>query len=292
MNRRVIPLLGLLACGGDDPGSTEAEAPFNTDTPAPVEATTTSRAALVRALDFVGAVDGVTEGFDLDGVVSDGDDVAGCGQVDAVDPEGRPGIDNAFATMIPLIESTEAQALGDLVNNSILNGELLLLLELTEPVDPDAPDACADVTIWRGVGQPLLGADGSLLDGQTLKAVEPDVAMCVPFVDGVVEARGFDVELPMQVLDVELVFHLEDVALRAELHPDGTWTGILGAGLPLTDIEVILAEDDIADLAGILRPVVEGLQDLWPDADGVCRSMSATLAFEALPVFLATEASE
>ncbi len=284
-----LAVLGLLlaGCGGSTDDEAPAEAPLNTDAPqAPAPATSTD-AALVKSLGFVATVDGTTEGFDLDGHVSAEGDPESCGHADGVDAAGREGIDNAFAQLVPVLLATEASALEDLVRQSIVNGELLLLLDITGPADD--PDACVDVTLWRGVGQPLLGADGGVLDGQTLIGTDPVTVACVPVVDGVVEASGFALDLPMQVLDVGFTLHMQDVAIRAERHADGSWSGLLGAGIPLADFEVILAEDDISDLADFLRPIVEGLQDLWPDANGDCSSMSATLAFEALPVFIAPQ---
>jgi hypothetical protein len=287
--RATTATLGLLlaACGGDDPEPVGQE-PVNTDAPAQPAPEMSHETVLIRSLDFVGvADDGTVEGFDLDGRVSDDDDDEGCGHADGVDAAGREGIDNSFASLVPVIQSTEAQALGDLVQQSILNGELMLIVDIARPVDE--PDACVDLTVWRGVGQPLLGADGGILDRQTLLGTDPKTVSCVPMVDGVVEAGGFSLELPMQVLDVEFTLHMEDMAIRAERGPDGTFTGYVGAGIPLTDFEVILSENDIADLAGILRPLVEGLQDLWPDDEGRCHAMSSTMAFDALPVYVVPE---
>jgi len=274
--------LALAACSSSAEEAPATE-PLNVDRPAEPPVETRTDAALVSALGFVGVVDGTAEGFDLDGVTSDASDDQGCGHVDAVDSAGRTGIDNTFAGLVPVLMATEASALEDLLRQSIANGQLLMVIDVTTPLDD--PGACADVTVWRGVGAPLLGSDGAVLDAQTLGVIEPVTVSCVPVVDGVVEARGFSLDLPLQVLDVDVVLHLQNVAIRAEMGPDG-WTGILGAGIPVEDIEQILDEDDIADLAELLRPLVQELADLFPDADGHCTAVSATLAFDALPAFV------
>ena len=66
-------------------------------------------------------------------------------------PNGNPGIDNAFSALIPALESTEAVALESLVQDSINNGNLLLMVEITG-VDNWQNDDCVDVSIWRGQG--------------------------------------------------------------------------------------------------------------------------------------------
>ncbi len=248
-------------------------------------------ASVISSVRFEGAAGGVTEGFDLDGHVSTGDDDAGCGKEDLVDPAGVEGIDNAFSSLVPVLQATEASALEDLLAQSIANGELLLLVELGNvDIDPSLPmedwdDGCVDLTLWQGEGVPLLAADGSVLDQQTLATSNPVTVSCVPMVDGRAWAQGFSVVLPAQVLDVELVLHLSNAALRIEHLPDGTAVGLLGGGIPRSDFEAILSEPDIQDLAELLLPIVESLFDL-PNESGDCEAMSITLGFDALPAFI------
>jgi len=248
-------------------------------------------ASVVSAVRFVGAASGVTEGFDLDDHVSTGNDDAGCGKEDFVDAAGVEGIDNAFSSLVPVLQATEASALEDLLAQSIANGELLLLVELGNvDIDPSLPvedwdDDCVDLTLWQGEGVPLLAADGSVLDQQTFATSNPVTVSCVPMVGGRAEAQGFSVVLPAQVLDVELVLHLSNAALRIEHLPDGTAVGLLGGGIPRSDFEAILSEPDIQDLAELLLPIVESLLDL-PDESGECEAMSITLGFDALPAFV------
>jgi len=284
---RLLPALLVLGACKNEPGTVDPSGPGG-DTGAAVREV----ASVISSIRFVAAEDGVTEGFDLDGHVSDGgsDDV--CGKEDLVDPDGVEGIDNAFSGLVPVLQATEASALEDLLAQSIANGELLLLVELGNvDVDTTLPveawdDDCVDLTLWRGDGVPLLAADGTVLDDQTFATSDPVTVECVPMVGGRAEAQGFSVVLPAQVLDVELTLHLSDAALRIEHLPDGTAVGLLGGGIPRTDFEAILSEPDIQDLKELLTPLVEGLLDLEDD-DGACESMSITLGFDALPAFVA-----
>ena len=56
---------------------------------------------VVTELMFVGATGNVTIGLDLDGRVSDRQDVVSCRQADFVDADGNSGIDNQFARLLP-----------------------------------------------------------------------------------------------------------------------------------------------------------------------------------------------
>ena len=101
----------LLACSGPDEDDLRVRATADTgETGSSQEV-----AGVVSALRFVTVEDGVTEGFDLDDHVSTGDDDGGCGKEDMVDPNGVPGIDNAFASLVPVLRATEASALEDLL---------------------------------------------------------------------------------------------------------------------------------------------------------------------------------
>jgi hypothetical protein len=279
----VIPLLLALGCAPEE----ATHGPMHGAAPP-----TSEVAAVVSSVYFVGETEGVTEGFNLDGAVTDAGDASGCGHADLVDDEGNEGIDNAFAGLVPVLLATEASALQDLLAQSIANGELLLLVELSN-VDgelgadsADWDDDCVDMTLWRGLGTPLLASDGTVLDHQTFETSEPVTVECVPMVDGRAEAQGFSVTLPAQVLDVELTLHLADAALRIERLPDGGFQGILAGGIPRSDFDAILSEPDIQDLQQLLTPLVAGLSDLEPDADGVCQAMSISLGFDALPAFV------
>lgn len=266
--------LALAACRTDGTENDVAQVPVD----APVQQT-----MVVEGLGFVVAEDGVTEGFDLDGEVSDASSPLGCGREDYVDPEGVEGIDNAFADLVPILQATEASALESLLAQSIANGELLVLFDVIDP------DGDCQLTIAQGVGTPLLGSDGTLLDRQTFRSELPVTTPCVRLDDGSVEARGFAVDIPLRVLNLAFTLHLADAAARLQVAGDGTASGILAGGIPISDFEVILAEDNIEQLGEFLTPIVAGLMDLYPQPDGSCAGMSVSLAFDALPAFIAEE---
>lgn len=267
-------ILLLLAC---------AETP-----PAPADvAPGESRAVVMSSLGFARRDEaGATWGFDLDAHVSDAGDAEGCGHADLVDPDGLPGIDSAFSGIVPALEASEAGAVEELVRDSVRNGELLLLVELSGVDDP-VNDECVDVRVLRGSGTPMLGTDGELLDGQTFATDAGTVLSCVPLVDGSVRAGPFPLDLELQVLDVELTFHTEDTWIRLDLSEDGRvgW-GYFGGAVPLEDLLVIVSEEDLQDIAPLVTSLVTAAADLHPGDDG-CEALSIVFEYGAIEAFAA-----
>ena len=60
-----------------------------------------------------------SEGFDLDRVSSTNSDRQGCGHADYTSADGTAGIDNAFAALVPVLESIGAGAVESLINDAI-----------------------------------------------------------------------------------------------------------------------------------------------------------------------------
>jgi hypothetical protein len=278
----MTPLLALaLACAPPEPPVEDAACDDLADT----------QVFVVKHLTFARRTDGVSVGFDLDGDVSEADDAAGCYQPDLVDPDGVPGIDNAFSAFLPVLEATEGAALEGLVQSAIDSGELLLMLELQDVDDP-ADDTCVNLDVSQGIGTPLQGTDGEMLSGQTFDRdpATPDSRVeGVAIVDGTVVARGFEMHLPIQIFEVYLDLLLHDAALSMTVEPDGTAHGYIAGGFEVQQIvDVMQSRDDIA-IADLVISMVETYADLYPDETGACPEFSAVLEFEATSAFFFTD---
>ncbi|MDP2308395.1 MAG: hypothetical protein Q8P18_20420 [Pseudomonadota bacterium] len=268
-------LFALFACDAPD------------DEPAP--ATPETRAIVMSTLAFARRDEAnATWGFDLDHRISEDGDDAGCDHADLVDPDGLPGVDSAFSGIVPALEASEAGAVEGLVQDSIENGQLLLLVELSGVDDP-VNDDCVDVRVIRGSGTPLVGTDGTLLDGQTFSVTpgtQPAEIECVPLVNGSVRAGPFALDLQLQVLDVALTFGLTDAYLRLDLSEDGrTGWGYFGGAVPTSDILVIVDEGDLADIAPLVRGLVDAAADLAPNDAGTCDALSIVFEYGAIEAF-------
>lgn len=247
-----------------------------------------AKVGVMTAITFTQAKDGVSDGFDLDGLVTELGDRDGCGVEDFVDSAGNEGIDNAFGYLLPALEATEAIAVYGLIQDAINSGELLMMYELTG-VDDLQNDDCVTLTIMRGDGTPAVGTDGFLVSGQTFdRSVEvaPSVALNAQIVDGVVEAEGLEVNLPLSVFEVTLDLHLQNVAVHLEFDENGIATGYLSGGFE-AEIFVELVNNNPVDQ--ILRDLVPLLLDQYADLDpfaaGECTHLSAGLAFDSTSAY-------
>ena len=82
--------------------------------------------AVIWSLGFGRIEDGISPGFNLDGVHTETGASTGCGVTDLQSADGRTGIDNALGAIIPLLEVTEASAAESLLEDGIRSGDLLL----------------------------------------------------------------------------------------------------------------------------------------------------------------------
>lgn len=252
----------------------------------------------VDTLTFVRETEpGVVDGFDLDGVVSVGNDAGSCYIADYTSPNGDEGIDSNFATFVPLLANTQLGALETLVQNAIEEGGLLLLWQL-EGLDDPLNDDDVTLSFRLGQGEPLLGTDGRLLGGQTfhLHAESPDLpAPNSTVTDGVLFAGPFDTLLPVVVFNEHYSLRVNGAYLRATLTFDGGMTdAIMSGGVPIEDIVTIVekADDMSKDVLEDFAPILAAIGDLKPDADGDCQEMSAGLIFTGVSAFLFDEASD
>ncbi len=271
-------IIPLLACTPPEP---EAE-------PKACDDVAHTQVIIVTGVSFARRLDGISNGFNLDGHVSDASDSEGCDQADLVSPEGVPGIDNTFSALLPALEATEGAAIESLLQQTIDSGELLIALEL-EDVDDVETDDCVNVNVLQAKGSPRIGTDGVILSGQTFErdpTIEPSHLAGIPIVDGRLEARGFDLRIPVQIFDAAIDLTLEDAALSLTLAPDGTATGYIAGGVSVAYVSelVLNVNTNIEDL---VISLLETYADLYPDpVTGVCPQFSAVLQVKATSGFL------
>lgn len=282
----MLPFL-LLALAG-------CEAPDDDDTTAAPAGDVTT-VALMSTLTFEPIVDGMSRGFNLDGLVTERGD--GCGSGDYVSPTGEEGIDNAFGGLIPLITSLGGEALQSLVQDAVTSGELLLIVEMDD-VAGTPTGTCGTGRMVRGVGQPYLGSAGNILASQTF-GVSTEIPgaelSCVrPMADGTIIAEGVQLRLPLNVFDETIDLTLLDGRLVLQPVEGGGWTGVVGGGVSVAELSAnVLGFDAIPEeLEQGVVSAVELTADLAPDESGDCQQLSVTIGFNAVPAFLYPDATE
>ena len=247
--------------------------------------------AVITSMDFARRNDdGAALGFNLDDHETDFGDQEGCGLQDIHSPDGTSGIDNAFSGLLPALEATQAVAINGLIEDSLRNGELILLLELSYINDLEN-DTCIDFGLWRGEGTPMIGTDGTVLDGQSFarSTLTPGLVETVPLSDGAFIAGPFDYTLPVQVLDVFVSFTMQEAYLSGTIRPDGSIHGFFGGSVALDDFRTITELGDIGNVGELLDTLLAQAADMDIDDDGECDAISLVFTFDSVPSFFIEE---
>ena len=261
----------MLACAEPEPDVAVCDNPQDT------------RVGLMTEITVARFEGEIADGFDLDG--QDGDS-SNCGMGDWTAPDGRTGIDNAFARLMPALETTEAAALEEILQEAINNGLVMLTYELSSYDDP-VDDACVDVSVGAASGIPVIGGDGVILSGQTYDRTDQESwVLDQEIVDGRLEAHGFDLAVPVQVLDADIVLDIDRGALRVDLNEDGSATGLVGGAVPIDLILDVIYEENVNDeVAEAVDTLLHLAADMDVDGDGECRDISLALDFTATSAF-------
>jgi hypothetical protein len=236
----------------------------------------------------------IVDGFNLDGLVSDGSSEEGCYQADLESTEGEPGIDNHFASILPVLRSTQVGAVETLIQNSIDEGTHLLFLELSG-VEDRVNDDTVTVRFRTGYGDALLGTDGMLLAHQTfnLHADSPDTEMAgAEIIDGVLHVGPFDCAVAAKVFGVVYELPVYGAMIRATLSPEGgIEAGLLGGGIPVQAFVDLAEEVDPGhgQLWQDIQLFVSLLGDWDQDGDGECELESMATRITGIPAYFFSE---
>jgi hypothetical protein len=270
-----VPLLMACTAGGEDSGTRINECGDPEDT----------LTIVVSTIGYMRAENGVSWGFDIDG-----SDSSVCGHADYVSPVGISGIDNGLASLIPALEASEAKVIEGLLNSTIIEGRLLLAVELSRVDDP-YDDDCVDVEFFQAYGDPLLGTDGGILSGQTLMR-NPDTPTSkvegMSIDCGVVEAYPMDIDLPLSILDASFELNLTRGGIQLNLGEDGFHSGFFTGSAAKGEItEIVYSSNGIDDdLVALVEGLLDTTLDMDPDAAGDCTELSAGLEFEAGEIYI------
>ena len=253
--------------------------------------------AVVRKVELVGATDGVTRGVDLDGKNSVAGGPKVCNRLDMVDEQGRTGIDNGLAALLPTLEAATGgtEAIESAFQRAINEGAILIMINL-QHFDHD-PDTCFEVALSRGAGRPHIGTLGLIAPGQTFERDAEATANAATLAyegtlleGGVIEAGPFEMPLPMSISGFDLMLTLRRGVLRFTLDDDGMWRGIIAGAVSIPELLSVI--DEIEDGTGLLatiRTLLPQVADLKDEA-GTCSLLSLTLDFEAAPAFFYDDA--
>lgn len=281
----VLALLGGCHEGLSDaaaPLAPEAEAVDRAPLPRLTPPPPPTRLAVARTLKFARQDDGVSLGFDLDGRISDRRDRESCSQPDFVTPDGEPGIDNALAWVVPLIERVGGAALESLVQAAINEGDLLVMLEI-DGIDSLDYDDDVTLTLLRGVGLPYVGTDDRIEQWQTfdVDGEAPWSRAPATIVDGILEAGPVEIELPIYVFDFEFLVTVTEARVRMVIGEDGPQWAMMG-GIVLMENLLYIANniEGGQNIPGTLDTVGRTFADMLPQEDGTCAGLSTVIELD------------
>lgn len=234
---------------------------------------------------------GVAPGFDVDQKLSTGEDYQSCGKPDLVDPEGRQGIDNQMALLLPDVEKLVGNAIDGLISGAINDGRLLIFFDL-KGADDLRNDSCTNLDVVLGDGKPTLGTDGAMEAWQTFDLRKENQSKSSTthgtIKDGTFQIGPFDLRIPIAIFDVSFVVHIRDARIRFKIDDEGNADGVLGGGVSMDEIaDGVKDGAGVADIVAQIRFAGNAASDLgWDPNEEKCKLMSAALAFKAKPAFL------
>lgn len=239
---------------------------------------------------------GVAEGLDVDGKVSDAEDAATCYHEDYVGPDGRTGVDNQFAVLLPLIEGLVGKEnIAALLDGAIANGQLLIVVRI-DGVDDLRNDDCVTLRLGKGVGTPYLDANGAYVQYQTFAFDDGETPISsfprARIEDGMLRGGPGDAYLPVRVLDANFDLFVRsshaEIALSPEPEGGGVvLEGLVAGGIGVEDFKEIVKGLNIgSDIQRAATQLIGGIADLAPDEEGFCQQVSAGLRFRTAPAFV------
>jgi hypothetical protein len=247
-------------------------------------------------IDFaVKASDGTVAGFDLDGIDSAEGGFDGCYAKDHVSPDGDTGVDNQLGAVLASLPPQILEIVPAILQASINNGGLLLLMEW---VDLSLPDKQGDdkegVVFRQGGGTPLLGTDGNLLPHQTF-VLDDDYLLGLGgnlrTIDGGREAGPLTMRFRMQFLGTPVGLTFHKVRLRLKTADDGSLHGVIGGSVTIEDVLEMLSllGGDDTELREVLKAAFPPLADIRDLESGECTEISAALNVRFIPAFIQAE---
>ena len=108
-----------------------------------------SMLCVIDAITFAAETEaGVSPGFNLDGMVSNGSDAESCGGVDYTDPDGTPGVDNQAALLVPVFDLVGFGAVSSFIQGAVAEGGFLLLWQIDGIDDLFYDEEVLERSVW------------------------------------------------------------------------------------------------------------------------------------------------
>ena len=242
---------------------------------------------LVNRVSFVVADgDGIADGFDLDGIVSDGKGNHDCYTTDLQAPDGRPGVDNRLAQILRDMPPELTASLQTQFQGAVDAGNVILLSEVVGKLAPGQASRF-DMVIRFGTGNPVTDAEGKLLPHQSFSLADDPVAGVAYDIayDGSAWRGGpFDLNIRGNFSKGGIEFSLLD-AYYSATYDGGEIDGVVGGTIALESslelVRALLADDE--SLMATIEAVLPLVMDVRSKDTGACDRLSLALKIAMIP---------
>ena len=245
-----------------------------------------SHANIVKMFDIPSLEDGIVDGFDLDGVVSDDGDSSTCGHADYMDTYGNAGIDNQLGYLWDLIEPVVGAA-ETLLQGAINEGRFVMILELAN-LDDLQNDSDVTLNIFPADIDPDIGTFGYISPNQTAHYSDTSIGTTIDGLtlkDGVLEAGPFDFILPIDILEARFDLSMRSGHVRIEIQEDGTFTGVLAGAASVSEALDELHQTDASDEVAYVDPLFRINADMGKE-NGECDLISMAFTYDSTPIYV------
>lgn len=247
-------------------------------------------------------------GLDLDGVGSrrGGSTTDACPHDDFVDPSGRSSIDNQAWRLMGCVRGYRPNDLMDRLhqaNTMVTEGGYAILMEIAGLDDP-VNDDDVEVQFLSSAAPVELDALGEPMAFASFTAhADPTYHNAVArgrVEDGILTTEPVDLRLKIKQQTQDNAVYYRDARIRAEIQPDGSLKGLLGAYWDAENFWSMMNEHTIGErhqgrnaafnrgfMCAGLYHAIPRVADGHPDPEtGRCTSISTALHFEARPAFV------
>jgi hypothetical protein len=228
-----------------------------------------------RRYQVIAVADGLSAGFNLDGLVS-ADDGPGCGRPDTTASDGTAGIDNGVGHLWTDFYEVLGEPLQSLFQESVSRGGEIPVLAFPE-------DRPARFAIARLNGAQV-EFDGLLAGYQTFDVSQPSWQVNLVQTDNELVFGPATVEVHIEVFMFYIPVSIEQFQGALRRGTDGIWRGTVGGLFPISVLPEALGGVSSLRTGELLSDALTKQADI-PEAERGCTRISFAAEVEAVEAF-------
>lgn len=235
-----------------------------------------SLAIAFRRYQVISVEDGISAGFNLDGLIT-ADEGSGCGGSDATASDGTPGIDNGVGQLWADFYEVLGEPLQSLFEESVSRGGEIPVLAF--PADRPPRFSTARLNSAQ------VDFDGLLAGYQTFDVEQPGWQIDLVRTDNELVFGPASVEVQVEGFNVSTPVPIEQFQGALRRGTDGIWRGIVAGSFGVAAIPEVFGEITSLSRGEALVDALRRAADL-PASIGTCDRISFAAEVEAVEGFV------